>query len=247
MFYDVDDLISSVKKDYPDELDHALEFLEDHRQLERDLNLPVDLNIKTHYLRRAQSAFLKGLDINPGHLSLLYNTLVESDNKWQLFKDLRDQYRRELIISVPFTPLKSTVLPTKDGETKQFKKIIQLMLNKYKEKYSILRPLLVNLKVTILYVPAMNHESDLDNLARKIIPIVNEILKPPTELWFDAHSQPTGFQRQSIIQYQVIKLPRAINDPEEGVARVILGEYEPYHNLWGTIDKLIDAWGHRID
>ncbi|KAA8786746.1 hypothetical protein EC604_23240 [Paenibacillus amylolyticus] len=109
----------------------------------------MDLNIKTHYLRRAQSAFLKGLDINPGHLSLLYNTIEESGYKWNLFKDLRDQYRRELIISVPFTPLESTALPTKDGETKQFKKLIQLMLNKYKEKYFILRPLLVNLKVTI--------------------------------------------------------------------------------------------------
>lgn len=247
MLYDADDLIENVERDDPNALDRALESLEEYRELKKDLNILRDLSLETHYIRSAQSAFLRGLDIKPSHIPLMYDTREDIGKHSTIFNDFRDQYRRDLIISVPFTPLKSTGLPTKEGETVQFKKLIRSMLDQYKERYSILRPLLVNLKVTILYIPAINHESDLDNLARKIIPMVNEILKPPAGLWFNVNSQPAGFPKQSIIQYQVIKLPRSINDPEDGVARVVLGEYEPFHNLWAKIDKLIDAWADRID
>ncbi|AKG35809.1 hypothetical protein VK70_15520 [Paenibacillus durus ATCC 35681] len=85
----------------------------------------------------------------------------------------------------------------------------------------------------------------MDNLARHIVPMVNEALKPPTGNWFDETACPKGYPKHSIIQYQIIKLPRSEHDPENGVARLVLGEYEKYNNLWREMDRLINTWAAK--
>jgi hypothetical protein len=244
--YDAEDLFENSSRFDVNDLEEALERLTSYREMIREWEEAEELKgIERHYLREVQSAFMRADNINPHDLVVMYHTF--ESRKRDILDTILDHHRK-LIMSAPFSPLRSTGLPTKKGESEQFKETIRAMVNKYKQRYPILVPLLINMKLTILYVPPKEQEIDLDNLARHIVPMVNEALKPPTGIWFDVDARPKGHPKHSIIQYQIIKLPRSELDPENGVARLVLGEYEPYNNLWRDIDRLIhtcdfDAYG----
>lgn len=241
--YDEAELINDVDNRDPNALDYAWANLEGYREMASSWEDKTDFRmLEKHYIEEVQSAFMKGYEIKPMDFAFFFR----SNERYRLSAlDSLLDHRRKLIISAPFNPLPPTGLPIKEGDNEIFKMNIRTMLDKYKERFEILEPLLINLKVTILYVPSKDHEKDLDNLARRIVPLINDVLKPPVGLWFDTNPRPKGFPNNSIIQYQIVKLPRFDMDPEEGVARVILGEYEPYNNLWNQTDRLIDAWANR--
>ncbi|ULO04750.1 hypothetical protein H1230_16430 [Paenibacillus sp. 19GGS1-52] len=230
------------------ELEKAYDKLRDYRdrvKMVQDFGFgdAEDPNVlERYYIQDVQSAFMRGFRIDPQGLSLLFNN-YESGKGDILDKIFEDH--RKFIISAPFSPLGSTGLPTKKGDSEAFKEVIRSMIDRYKDRYAVLWPLLINLKITILYVPPKDQEIDLDNLARYIVPMVNEAIKPPTGIIMGEDPRPKGFPKHSIIQYQIIKLPRSIKDPEDGVVRLVLEEYERHNNLWREIDRLIEKWASK--
>lgn len=122
--------------------------------------------LERYYVQAEQSAFMRGFRIDPQGLFILINN-YESGKSGILDKIFEDH--QELIISAPFSPLDSTGLPTKTGDSEAFKKVIRSMIDRYKERYALLWPLLINLKITILYVPPIDQEIDLDNYKLELI------------------------------------------------------------------------------
>lgn len=197
-------------------------------------------NIK---LREYQSAFFLMEKITPIDLIQLYpdKEIVVDDILGQIFED-----HRKMIITYSLRPLKTEGLPTRSGETQQFKDTIREMIQQFRYKYPALFPLLINLNLTILYVPPRVQEVDLDNLARYIVPFINEALKPPSGHWFTGYQHPNRFPQHTIIQYHIIKIPRSNKDPENGAIRLIFGEYSPYNDCWSENDDVIDRWSEAV-
>jgi len=109
-------------------------------------------------------------------------------------------------------------------------------LNELKKRFPILSPLKVPLGVIALYVPPKTQSIDLDNLARYIIPFVNETIQPPV-----------GFvnNTNSITRYQFIELPRFDGDSDTGYVRLIFDS--PFsRSVWDKVDKVIDKWGNSV-
>jgi len=157
------------------------------------------------------------------------------------FMTLNEQSRR-LIISPPFSPLNSHTLPNEMRGKKEFKKEIRESMIEFKKKYHFISPLLINISLTILYIPPNRYEEvDLDNLARYIIPQVNEILKPTGKRFF-AEEREKGFTQNSITQYQVIRIPRVESDPEEGIAQLVINNKKTSTSILNDLDSIIDRW-----
>lgn len=168
------------------------------------------------------------------------------------------QESRDLIISRPFTiDLKHT--PIQKGEKSYFKNNVRVVLNKFKEEYPILFPLRCLLSVTVLYVPPKNQGIDLDNLAKYIIPQINDIFKPPSTILHTInvdHVKDTDMKNRiknmpripehSVTMYQIIELPRFDDDPQEGFIRLIFGDGFEYYSLWDKVDKAIEKWENYI-
>lgn len=239
-FYDENDIFDNLEPYDENEMESAWDSLEDFRELANIVG-EQSKHSENIRVRRVQSVTMKGYDINPHHLALFFDELYQTNTMVdRIFTDYR-----KWVISPPLGQLRSLGLPYKEGDSEQFKKAIEEIVEKYKRRYSILTPFLLNVKLTILYVPAESHEKDLDNIARQVIPIITDILKPPTELYFDIDSLPKGYPKHSIIQYQIVKLPRSNNDPLNGILRLVLGEYEPFNSLWEQMDRVIDRWASK--
>lgn len=194
-------------------------------------------------MRDYQSAFFSMGKIKPTNLVQLYpdKGIVADDILGQIFEQ-----HRKMITTYSLPPLRAQGLPTRQGETQQFKDKIREMVQQFRDKYPALSPLLINLNLTILYVPPKIQEVDLDNLARYIVPFINEALKPPSGVWFTGYQHPNRFPQHTIIQYQIIKVPRSDNDPENGVVKIVFGEYSPYKDCWSDIDDVINRWSDAV-
>jgi hypothetical protein len=76
-----------------------------------------------------------------------------------------------------------------------------------------LNPLDHPIKITIFTVPPENGGKDLDNLALNVIPLIHEILRPPTFQKLGARRLQTsmpisGVHQEMVTSYEVIELPR---------------------------------------
>lgn len=218
--------------------DKSVEKLRDHEEL-KELITPENYeNLKNIHLVDYQSAFFGLEKIKPSDLILfLQKSNLEDDLLGSMLSD-----HRNFVITHSLTPLRAAGLPTRMGDTEKFKNTVRGMINEFKERYPILFPLRINLSLTILYVPPSGQEIDLDNLARYIVPFINEALKPPVGFWFYDYQRPKGYPAHTIIQYQIIKIPRNQHDPEDGVVKLVFGEYEPYNNCWHDVDRTINLW-----
>lgn len=220
------------------EFERAYDRLLDHREFLSDIGKEYsEANFENILIRDAQAAFLKLNKFDSSDLAYIYFTQPSGlgDIMDSLFNE-----GRSWIISSPFNELKPFGLPTQEGETGVFKETVRQKMNEFCKRYPLLTPLLANLSLTILYIPPRNQEIDLDNLARYIVPLVNEALNPPTSFWFS--EVPKKFPKHTIIQYQVIKLPRSMGDPSDGLVSILLNEHETYNNIWEETDSIIERW-----
>jgi len=239
--YDLENVIQ--EEDYPRLLDQSIVRLDELKDLEDFVDLlEVYQSLRNIYLFNYQSAFFGIEKIKTSELIVL---LLKNKPGHGLIAQFLSE-NRKLIISHSFSPLKAIGLPTRRGETDNFKDTVRRMITEFKERYPSLFPLRVNLNLTILYVPPSRQEMDLDNLAMNIVPYLNEALKPPAGHWFHDYQRPRGFPAHTIIQYQIIKIPRDHNDPEDGTVRLILGKYEPYKNCWKDVERTIDLWSNEV-
>lgn len=193
--------------------------------------------------------YLFALDkIRPNDIFYFYPKLIE--DRCKVIKEDRIknmlELNRNLIVSPTFSILDILALPTKKGETKKFKHKIRQSLIKFKNKYKFVSPLLINVSLTILYIPPKYQEIDLDNLARYIVPYVNEELQPSSKTFY-TQEDIKGFTHSSITQYQVIRIPRLETDPEDGIVRFVLNKKDHYSSILQDVDTIISRWSEVID
>lgn len=155
--------------------------------------------------------------------------------------------------------------PTEEGKSKEFKKEIKIILQDFKKRYPVLFPLKSVLGITVLFLPPKNENTDLDNLARKyIVPFINEVVQPPRhyaetvnisdvsdgfikkDLLEDLNRLPKD-PRHSIVQYQIIEVPRLENDSPEGYIRLFFNDGGYESNLWVKVKHILDEWEDSID
>lgn len=168
---------------------------------------------------------------------------------------------RKLILSSPANIyLKS--IPLKPGETAVYKLAIQSILDEFRTKYPILFPLRVQLSVTIFYCPPAVGGIDLDNLARIVIPLINDAFMPPSTflrsismdnnnpyltLIADDLQRLKKLPKACVSNYQIIELPRRSADAKEGFVRLLLEDGYNYDSIWRRIDHYIEEWMKTIE
>jgi len=214
---------------------------------------------KHFYTRQIQEKFLKQNNVGIRDIISLFQPYFSYNKKYfddKRFQSLWDSTRNLIFFSSSFLDFGNA--PLQDGEKAVFKMKLQKELQKFKEKYKILFPLLQPISVIITFLPPKRNVVDLDNLARYIVPFVNEILEPPAtfkltydrkylnELLKNEVEIAQRFPPNSIASYQLIHIPRQDKDPENGEIKFVItdGLY-PTTNIWRTVDDLIDKWERR--
>ena len=150
----------------------------------------------------------------------------------------------------------------KEGGSSIYKLIVKKAMAEFKERFKRLFPWRVQTGVTILYQPPAKGGIDLDNLARRVIPFVNEEIRPPSshlltvdvdrvtdthlKQWYLAKQQALKrMPKYSVTHYQVIRLPRLTNDNRHGFVRLLL-EPGDYSTCWGKISDLLKKWEDAV-
>jgi len=251
-----DDLSEDLRdKDYDDAWDRV-------RKLEKERAAWVSHFGKDVYdvwhqmlLGEAQVQLLKTLSLSPdGLIELLKPSFGDNGDH---FRDL-DAVMREMMISHRFSiSLKHSNL--RRGESSVFKKLAREAIRGFRKTFKRLFPLHAQVGVTIFFRPPAAGGIDLDNLARRIIPFVNEELRPPSNLIFTIDTSKISdprikvpleknqerlrrMPRPSVTHYQVVQLPRLVQDDENGFVRLLLEPGQPFDTLWNRVEGLANKW-----
>ncbi|HSZ25791.1 MAG TPA: hypothetical protein VK766_08745 [Cytophagaceae bacterium] len=243
------------------------DYWEDLRSLEKNKEKHLKqfgeqfYDLQKHFLvRQIQEKYLKQNEIGIRDLTSIfqrrfsYNKRYSADKHFQNIWNITSGY---IFLSSDFVGLGNA--PTQEGETRIFKDKLQEQLKAFKEKHKVLFPLLQPINVTITFVPPKHNVIDLDNLARYIVPFVNEIFRPPAthRLAYDnkflnqllkTEMQITQrFPPHSITGYQLIHIPRKEEDPEAGrIDFIITDGFGLKSNVWHLVDDVIDKWEKRF-
>ena len=169
---------------------------------------------------------------------------------------------RQLLLSEP-TSLDLSHAPAVSGDTDRFVRAVSASLDAFSKRRPWLFPLRVPLSAILLVVPPPNG-IDLDNLARKIVPLVHDRWQPPRthlvrvdvaripdrrlkRLIADQLASEKRFPQTSLTRYEVIELPRRRGDPPAGFVRVALGSGSHASTLRGAVDDVIEEWMEAVD
>jgi len=212
------------------------------------------------YMMEVQNHLLKTLALSPSSLIHLLSPLFLDLS--QKIEDILEISRSNLI-SPPLTiDLKHSDL--KQGESSQYKAFVKETMVAFRKKHSILFPLRTKVGITILFQPPAAGSIDLDNLARRIVPFVNDELKPPSSLLLTVDAERGGdpklrkwyiekqnalkrMPKHSITHYQVIQMPRLANDSDQGFVRLLLEPGERMKTLWTRMEDLVDRWQEHFE
>ena len=250
------------------ELINSLEF-EDENTYSHDLETSLDgvstleeikdnlgenyLNIKKYWLRNVQESFLKAHNLKIFSLVSLFRQRFSSYKKYSAMDDFKKFIEgNERLITFATNFLDFGNAPTKPGDKQVFKEGVRDELNKFREKYKILFPLLHPIRVNVLFIPPKSLVVDLDNLARYIVPFVNEVFNPPVDLksYFEKEPSPANesfkdskpSQPNSISGYHIIYIPRKETDDENGQILFVISEGIFSSDLWTEMDEIIDRF-----
>jgi hypothetical protein len=186
---------------------------------------------------------------------------LPADYAAQLPQEIRDflgggeDIDRGLLLSNPLT-VELPPLPQAIGASADFTRQVRERLQSYRKRWRLFSPLVVPIKVTFLVVPPAQGK-DLDNIALTVLPIVRDVLKPHVEPHLLAPEHPDepdpdrekalarlrSLNAESVSAYQVIELPRAPQDPPEGVLRLALGA----HSIWSWWDHVAQFLNDRAE
>jgi hypothetical protein len=207
------------------------------------------------YRKEAQKEYLSRIDFTANMLSSLFidKASIEDNHFEKIAIALRS------IILNPWFSIRLGNIPEKEGDNTSFKTFVKNKLSELvKEKNGLLFPLCTQLCITIILVQPKNSGIDLDNLARKIIPFVNDILQPPTRLiskdeieritipeikeklekdYLDRIRIP----EQSITRYQIFEVP-SLKGYDEGSVLLYLGDGTNCQNIWDKMNDLLAKW-----
>jgi hypothetical protein len=156
------------------------------------------------------------------------------------------------------------VLPRQEGDLEAFKKTAKKKLESYKIRNQLLFPLRTTLSITILLLPPLGQGIDLDNLAKRIIPLINEIMQPPATFLhsvdlenlkndemkrrlLSVKSELRRIPQYSISRYEIIEMPRISGDFKDGFIKMYLGDGLESQNIWDRLDERLDVWSDYVD
>lgn len=214
-------------------------------------------NVQRNFIiRQIQEQFLKQNNLDIRSLISLFQPYFPNNKKYFDSRDFQSIWSgsRNLI---SFSPayLHFGNAPQQRGEKNIFKNHLKKELKEFKEKFKILFPLLHPISVIVTFIPPLRKVVDLDNLARYIVPFVNEIFDPPTivqltykdsyltDLLKNEIEIIQHFPPNSIASYQLVHIPRLDNDPENGkIGFLITDGFYHLNNIWRTVDELIQKW-----
>jgi len=208
------------------------------------------------YVREIQERYLKINDFNIRYLVSIFQSKFSFNKKYSedaRFQNLWDSSRNLIFLASDFLELGKA--PAQEGDTVIFKDNLQKGLKEFKNKHKILFPLLQPISLLITFLPPRRNVVDLDNLARYIVPFVNEIFNPPASLSLTYDRRYLNnllkqevklmqkFPPNSISSYQLIHIPRKDNDPVNGEIKfVITNGLNIFRNVWNIVDETIEKW-----
>lgn len=178
-------------------------------------------------------------------------TEVESKVKFELI----DKILKKLIF-ISKDSIEIGESPTLKGQKKIFKDRMEKLLKHFRENNPDLVPLYAPLGIIVLFLPPKNNMLDLDNLAKYIIPITTDIFNPPTiinKLKYKLKLENKFLEEEielsqkipkhGIMRYQIIKIDREKDSPENGSINLILTDgMLMSNNVWWKVDKYIYDW-----
>ena len=252
-----DDLIVDIQdEDHADAWDHLHDFEEQKTEWESRFGKDVYEAWYRMHLMDAQEQFLKMQSLSSDDIIHLLAPDCSS-------KALHDIYvsMREMIISPWFAiDLKHSNLE-KIGKSK-YKRFVREAIRNFRERFAKLFPLYAKVGVTILVQPHAGdkrNKRDLDNLAKMIIPAVNDELKPPSDLISnidttkitnpkikktleEQQAMIRRMPKHSVTHYQVVRMPQLAHDNKNGFVRLLLEPGKPFDTFWRRIEGLADKW-----
>jgi hypothetical protein len=164
----------------------------------------------------------------------------------------------------PFMSVDFGARAVKHGESREFRERVRDGLARARERNPLLHPLLVPCGVTVLYLPPRHAAKiDLDNLMREsLIPSVHEMLQPPATprdfimavktpdmdaRFAEMLEQYKRAPKFHVTGYQVICLPRAPTDPDNGNVRLVLHAGDVWHTTWEQLESTLKKWEDSVD
>lgn len=210
---------------------------------------------KHFYTRKIQEQFLRISNFEIRNITSLFLPYFSRFKKYQSKESFQQLWSgTRSLVFFSSSSLDFGNPPIQEGDKTIFKKNLRQELLKFRYKYKILFPLLQPINVIITYLPPKRNVIDLDNLARYIVPFVNEIFEPPAtfRLTFDNKylneflkkevNMVQRFPPNSIAGYQLISIPRKDSDPENGDIKFIITDGLYNQNIWSTVDDVINKW-----
>lgn len=222
-----------------------------------------EMQLQTRY--QAQRALLAHTDDFIGMLLLDLPDLWRRKQSTVLANSLR--IGRQLLLSQPVA-VALMHAPRRDGDGARFDEVLVAALDEFESSHPSLFPILTQLGVSLFHVPPDEDDGgiegkDLDNLARLVIPRIQERFNPPATLWHAHHRRmrrPTAgtagrsasddhqanvhkrLPGAGITRYLAIELPRMPRDPRDGMVAIAFGDGEAIPSVWNRIDTFIDGW-----
>lgn len=257
----------SFEQDREDEFPDISDVSNDLKNLEKNKDKLIQeygqqfYDLQRHFLvRQLQEKYLKRNEIGIRDLSTIFQHHFSYNKKYSTdksFQKIWDMTRGYIFFSSDFVGLGKA--PTEEGDTKLFKKKLKEELKEFKEKHKVLFPLLQPINLTITFIPPKHNVLDLDNLARYVVPFINDIFQPPAthhlsydnkylnQLLKKESKIAQRFSPHSITGYQLIHIPRKEDDPENGkIDFVITDGLGLKSNVWHLTDKVIENWQKRF-
>lgn len=262
-----EDYFSSFRSSYywddDDEMRNRFneDYFDDLKELEEgkdwyDSNFgPEYYQMQKHYLtRQIQEQFLKQGNLSINDLISLFQDSFAKNKKYSDDDAFQNIWKiASNLISVSFSWVELGGAPVKKGDKKVFKTRLENKLDEFQKKFKILFPLLHPIRLTVFYTPPKCNFLDLDNLARYIILLVTDRIKPPAtfRLSYDTKFLNQALKRESrlvqkfpqngIGSYQLIYRPRKEETPEDGEIVFFISDGLYFgDNIWWKIDKYID-------
>jgi hypothetical protein len=249
---------SEAYRDVDAEFDSLSELKRDRADIEARYSPEMWQRLNLMQLRGLQEALLRQRQIHPEQLIALFE---RSELQGTPFHRINEHLRAALkdLQMRALGSLSLGSLPAKSGDTAKFAAELTKIVDELRAAHPLLFPLLTTLGITILHTPGKTSQGiDLDNLARKIIPVIHERLNPPAtgfhgladlersggdlmndEIWKSLKRVP----KYHVSRYQVLESPRSERDPEEGSIKLILHSgIEEGLGAWDEMHQTIREW-----
>ncbi len=242
----IDKIDVEKENNYPDDFDTSLEGLSSLEEIKEVLGENYH-SLRKYWVQQVQESFLKTHNLSVAGLVSLFRSRFFSQKRYSDFAELQEIFKeQERLIIFATNFLEFGKSPSKNGESRsEFKAQVRIKLDKFKEKYKILFPLLQPIRVNILFILPKSNVADLDNIARYIIPFVNEVFQPPSDL-HRYLNKPSSDENEenlkpippnSISGYQIINIPRKETDDENGTILFVVSEGCFSWDLWSEISS----------